>query len=360
MAASFIRECQNYDEDFYIVLSKRLQDSIDTSKFASNFHFFYSPFRPGSEVTSLRDQARFLKDVEIRVNPDVVFTTSGPAYWRPKASHLIGFNLAHHIYPESIFFKQQGRVLRLMWSIKRGLFKYYFSRDGDSFVVQTNDVRSRLAKWLGTDKDIHVVSNTYGCHFALPTIYPSKLPMRVPGEFRLLMLSAFYAHKNFSLIKEIIGLLKSTLDDRIKFILTLPDQTYMTKFTPYEREYCYNVGVVDMEECPSLYMECDAVFVPTLLECFSANYPEAMIMRRPILTSDLDFAHVICDDAALYFDPVDPQSALTQILRIVQDEILREGLIKKGIERVKCFDTSETRARKYIKICTDLANSSKN
>ena len=44
------------------------------------------------------------------------------------------------------------------------------------------------------------------------------------------------------------------------------------------------VGGVDIRECPSLYEQCDFMFLPTLLECFSASYAEAMKMRRPILT----------------------------------------------------------------------------
>lgn len=35
--------------------------------------------------------------------------------------------------------------------------------------------------------------------------------------------------------------------------------------------------------------------MPTVLEVFSATYPEAMAL--PIVTSDLDFARDICDNA---------------------------------------------------------------
>ena len=52
-----------------------------------------------------------------------------------------------------------------------------------------------------------------------------------------------------------------------------------------------NVGPIKSAECPSLYSECDIMFFSTLLECFSASYAEAMIMKKPIITTDMGFAH---------------------------------------------------------------------
>lgn len=47
------------------------------------------------------------------------------------------------------------------------------------------------------------------------------------------------------------------------------------------------------------------MFLPTLLECFSASYPEAGFMKVPIFTSDLSFAKTICGEGAFYFNPMD-------------------------------------------------------
>ena len=71
-----------------------------------------------------------------------------------------------------------------------------------------------------------------------------------------------------------------------------------------------------VENCPKLYNQADAMFLPTLLETFSASYPEAMKMERPILTSDLDFAKDICGDAALYFNPLDSYDIANKIKTI--------------------------------------------
>jgi glycosyltransferase involved in cell wall biosynthesis len=72
----------------------------------------------------------------------------------------------------------------------------------------------------------------------------------------------------------------------------------------------FNVGWLTLSECIDWYNRSDIVFLPTLLETFSATYLEAMRMGRPIVTCDLDFARDICKDAAAYFPPLSTKSWL--------------------------------------------------
>ena len=59
---------------------------------------------------------------------------------------------------------------------------------------------------------------------------------------------------------------------------------------------------MDISECPSLYRQSTFAFQPTLLECFTATYPEAMRSGKPIVTPDLEFARGLCGGAAVYYD----------------------------------------------------------
>ena len=92
------------DNEYFVVLSDALSKMIDTKIFPINFTFFNAPFRPAT-IFTLRSHNYFLKEIEKEWKPDIVFTTSGPSYWRSKAPHLMGFNLAHYIYPESPILK---------------------------------------------------------------------------------------------------------------------------------------------------------------------------------------------------------------------------------------------------------------
>src|SRR5690606_10275866 len=113
----------------------------------------------------------------------------------------------------------------------------------------------------------------------------------------------------------------------------------------------HNVGPVRPEECPALYQECDGLFLPTLAECFSASYPEAMKMEKPIVTTDLGFAKSICGTAALYFEPMDAIAAAEQIKKLISSPYLQDRLIKQGKQELKKFDTPRSRAEKYLQLC---------
>ncbi len=79
------------------------------------------------------------------------------------------------------------------------------------------------------------------------------------------------------------------------------------------------------------YLACNALLLPTLLESFSGTYLEAMHFGRPILTSNLDFARDVCDDAALYFDPWDPVAIKDAILKLKDDASLQTELVCRGM-----------------------------
>jgi glycosyltransferase involved in cell wall biosynthesis len=96
------------------------------------------------------------------------------------------------------------------------------------------------------------------------------------------------------------------------------------------------------------------MFLPTLAECFSASYPEAMKMGKPIVTTDLGFARSICRDAALYFTPCDASSAAGQIARLIGNPTLQAQLRERGRLRVSEFDSPAQRAEKLLTICEDL------
>ena len=354
VASSFIDELRHFKEhEYHIILGQGIAQIIDTDNYP-DFKFYKIPYRPAQRVFSLRDQGAFLKQVEEEVKPDCVFTTSGPAYWRPKAPHLMGFNLPHYLYPDSPFFRTIGLAGRLKWFLKGQIIKYYTSRDADAYVVQTDDVKERLKKWINK-QDVYTVTNTYGDQYnTMGADTPSVLPVKQSGEFRLLMLSSYYAHKNFEIINDIISQYNEYERENIKFVLTLPQDTFESIFSSEMRKYIYNVGPVKPSECPQLYKDCDAVFLPTLLECFSATYAEAMKMGLPIITTDLGFAHTVCGKAALYFKPLDAADAKNKIILLYADGGLRKALTDAGEDEMKKFNSSRERAARFLELSLNL------
>ena len=115
------------------------------------------------------------------------------------------------------------------------------------------------------------------------------------------------------------------------------------------------VGKVDIAECPNLYKQADIMFMPTLIECFTATYPEAMRMEVPIVTTDLEFARGLCEDAACYYSAIDPASAAEAIYKVATDKAYVRQLVLNGKRQLLTYDNYEQRVEKLINHLEELA-----
>jgi glycosyltransferase involved in cell wall biosynthesis len=97
------------------------------------------------------------------------------------------------------------------------------------------------------------------------------------------------------------------------------------------------------------------MFLPSLIEIFTASYPEAMQMKKPILTSDLSFAHDICGEAAEYFDPVNPADIANKIIYLASNPARRTQLVKNGEKRLLQFETPASRAKNLLDVCEKIS-----
>jgi|TARA_B110000238_G_scaffold159546_1_gene173062 glycosyltransferase involved in cell wall biosynthesis len=355
VAKSFIEECKELNEhEYFVVLGENISKSINKDSFPENFTFYETPFRPATKVFSWSSHNFFLKIIEKECKPDVVFTTTGPSYWRPKVKHVIGYNLPHYIYSDSPYFQIIPLKRKLWWKSMKIYAKYILKRDADSLVVQTDDVKERVKKLL-SKKSVFTVSNTISKHYLSPRKAAKKLPVKAKNQFRLLTLSAWYPHKNLSIIPKVLDVLIKKGFTNIVFVVTLPneDMAKLCFVDKYEGQLI-NTGQVKVEEGASLYQECDAMFLPTLLECFSASYAEAMQLNKPIITSDMGFAHTVCKDAALYVNSMDADDIASKIIELSTSYELQQDLVSKGVKRLEVFGSSHDRAKRYLEICEAL------
>lgn len=361
VAASFLNECRNFrDCQFGVVLGPGLSGIIEKEEFPDNFEFFEIDYRPAQKVVSWRGPGADLDHIESLFRPEVVFTTSGPSYWRPRAPHLMGFNLPHHLYPESPYFtKVLSLAQRLRWRAKSLVIGYYTKRFADAWVVQTDDVNVRLRRWIRSDA-VYTVTNTASSAYANWRSAKSRAPVAMADggrEFRILVLSSYYAHKNLEILNSIVAALKEKKVEDIRFVTTLSDADFEKVIVAENRDYIDNVGPKAPDDCPALYLESNALFLPSLLECFSANYVEAMTIGRPIITTNLGFAKTICGDAALYYAPMDAADALRNIRKLKANPDLANELITSGKNRVERFGSAKKRAVAYLEICRNLVAS---
>lgn len=359
VALSFIHECRAHDEhEYHVVLGPGVGAVLDPDDFPRNFHFHRMAFGV-MKLHKLPRVQREMAALEASIQPDCVVTTAGPAYWRSLAPHLIGFNRPLFIYPESPFVAQMNWRSRIVLATQKHVHCHLYKRDADALIVQTNDVNQRVRRLLGTDR-VHTVTNNHNGWYDEPPDHPPRLPERRDGTFRFLTLTSYYPHKNLEIIPQVIESLPEELRSRVEFVLTLTRTQYRERIASKIPAQVRLTGPVPPPACPALYRECDGMFLPTLAECFSASYPEAMKMETPIITTDLGFARSICQDAALYFEPCNAESAATNIARLIEDDALQATLRERGRIRLNTFDSAAERAGKILMICEDLASQSRN
>ncbi|MBG6236638.1 glycosyltransferase involved in cell wall biosynthesis [Pedobacter sp. CAN_A7] len=358
VAVSFIEECKKIiGHTYYILVSDDVSNQINQREYPDNFIFHTITLEPRLLFTAF-SVAKQLKKLESELKPDCTFSIFGPSYWTPKSKHLMGYASGHYIYEDSPFFSHTSLYVLFDTFLRKTFHRYFLVRNGKYYVCETEDVKQRLPDFLGVNnRAVYTVSNSYN-HF-FENYSPRQevlLPKKEENEFRFLSLCAFAPHKNLAILNKVIPLVKKVIKNfKITFILTVDDASFQSKLSDEARASIINLGRIDADQCPQLYYECDALFLPTLIECFSANYPEAMKMERPILTSNLSFAASVCEDAALYFDPIDEQDIVAKMNLLLNDASLKKELIKAGKERVKTFNSAEQRAHAYLNICNSIS-----
>jgi len=188
---------------------------------------------------------------------------------------------------------------------------------------------------------------------------------RLTGKFVMLCVTRYYPHKNLEILVDLFRRHSLRLRDVAVIVTVHPDQhprapRFLASLKePLVRDHVINIGPVDQSLLAAYYTHSDALIMPTLLESFSGSYLEAMQLRRPILTSDLDFAHDVCGAAAAYFNPTDTHSICKTILRVKGSSELRMVLATQGSERLgrlsRDWDSIVRDALREIEQLSDLS-----
>lgn len=347
VAHSFINELKKYtDYQFIIVCSNVLSEQLDFTNFPTNFVFYIYNIKAGP-TRVIFSYNRYLNDLVSKHDISRVFTLFGPSYWKPKVLHICGFAKPQYVYKESPFFLKLKLKNRIGIRIKEMLHMYDFRKNTDILITENPDVTKRLMSIC--QKRIFTVTNNFNQIFDNELEWDKSIVLPGFDGCYILTPSANYPHKNLNIIPEIIRHLKCISPSfEFKFVLTIKPEEL--KLEEDVAKHAIYLGRININQIPPLYNQVHFMLLPTLLECFSASYAEAMRMGKPILTSDLDFATGICENAAVYFDPLNAMDISEKILRLWEDLSLQKVLVNNGYERLTRLDSAESRASKYMEI----------
>lgn len=342
VSLSILNELKTFKNDYFLVLiPSRILSLISVDSYPANIEFKSVSFHTPFSVRYLY-YLKTISDIELNYCPNFIISCFGPTYWRPKSIHIMGFALPHIIYPDSPFFNQLSFVNKLVYKLSSFTKLFYFKRDSDLLFVETNDVKNRLiAKLPEFANCICVVGNTYN-HYFTNFIKPKEENNSKKNNYIVTTISSNFPHKNLKILYDVSEYLDHIENHDIIFRVTLSDVEYKkNRFHLCKR--IHNLGVINPSECPSVYFESDVILLPSLLECFTANIPESFFMEKPLLVSDLSFMSSLCGNAALYFNPLDPEDIALKILSLKNDNSLGIKLITNGSEMLKKYPDTNNR-----------------
>lgn len=259
------------------------------------------------------------------MNADLYFTFGDVGPSKLSIPHVIYLHQPYMVYTES----ELDNALPLMERIKLRYQRWHFSRsarNATAVVVQTPVMAERVAVHYKLPRDkVHVIYPPLPSHVQkLREKARETSSQAASGVVSLLFLATYYAHKNHSILPELVAeLRRRNLSGKVQILLTLDgdrrkEETALLSVLEPDSELICNLGRLTPSEVGVKLATSDALFLPTLVETFGLIYLEAMAAGKPILTSDRDFARYICGDLAIYFDPHNPMSIADAIETLIE------------------------------------------
>ncbi|HET8888979.1 MAG TPA: glycosyltransferase family 1 protein [Candidatus Angelobacter sp.] len=107
-------------------------------------------------------------------------------------------------------------------------------------------------------------------------------------------------------------------------------------------EHVVFTGFVNDADLRALYSAARVCVCPSLYEGFGFTVLEAMACGAPVVCSGATSLPEVAGDAALYFDPHDPEEMASQLVSAFSDDALRASLIEQGRQNLQRFNWVET------------------
>lgn len=356
VADSICRQLYRFKKhSFFVVLSSQLKTTQKVLDGVGNVKCMTYDLEDDWR-SLLLGRNRFLDLLVEENHVDAVLTVFGPSRWRPRVPHLCGFARAQLLLRNPL----RRRPNLKEWLTYR-IWLWGFRQSSDTFYTENAYISDMLPK-IVRGAEVYTVTNYYNQVFDQPENWTRKIDLNDNNSsarvVTMLTVSSTAVHKNLGIMVPVSDYLEQVHPDfEFRFVLTCNEAPF--PLPEHLRKHFMFVGKVDVAECPNLYEQADIMFMPTLMECFTATYPEAMRMEVPIVTTDLEFARGLCGEAACYYSALDAEAAAEAIYKVATDEAYKQQLTAYGKEQLKKFDNYEQRAEKLVGILETMASERK-
>ena len=218
------------------------------------------------------------------------------------------------------------------------------------YIMAISDfTKNELIKFLGVPEEkITVIKCGINREIFKP-IPQNKITDLTPlyPEYRkLLHVGTEIGRKDFLTLLKALYILKKK-EKKIKLIrVGTPSYPNLIKNLGLENEVIYLTNISD-KRLIEIYNLCDFFVFPSLYEGFGLPGLEAAACGIPVICSDIPVFREIYQNFPLYFPPKDYKTLANLILEGINDDSLKNQIIKNGIELTKKYSWKKSSDKYY-------------
>lgn len=219
----------------------------------------------------------------------------------------------------------------------------------DKLVVQTNYMKQGIInKFKYPATNIYIIPNV-PAKINIDSIdydLERKLNDFIGNEKNVVSnITLYVKHKNLERMLQAVKHIKDNNLCTLKLIITIEEHfnkdtenlIKMIKDLNIE-DYVFTVGTVNHENIHQILNKSKAFIFPSYAESLGIPFIEAIRFNIPVVAADLEFAHNVCGDAAVYFKYDDIKDMAEKIVKVVTDDKLLKKLKKNCMLQSESYD----------------------
>jgi len=204
-------------------------------------------------------------------------------------------------------FRFNWRLSEIIYILARAIFRINRGRV-KAFIVQTDVMRVALERcYPDLTGRVHVIAQPVPLWLLKSGLSRKARVDSAAKRLRLIYPAADYPHKNHALLSRFDMQSNCPVE---QLIVTLSSESHPAPHLAWVE--C--TGFLSPQDMIEAYSQVDGLVFLSREESYGFPLVEAMYVGLPIICPDLAYAHVLCGDEAIYFDPDDSESLLAAFL----------------------------------------------
>ena len=225
--------------------------------------------------------------------------------------------------------------------------KRLLCEQADGIIAISHNTKADLVKYFGISQDkIEVI------YHGTPKLTIKDRPSGIFASNKYILFVGYReGYKNFENAALAAAAIMNK-DKELHLIALGGGDFKSAQLEPFKRMNCddrvHQISASD-EDMGRYYANAEVLLYPSLYEGFGLPILEAFTCRCPVVLSNCSCFPEIAAEAALYFDPLDPDTIKDALHRMLYDRSLRNRMIAKGEQRARDFSI-----RKEVKKLIDF------